>query len=146
MPGKHKEASAMRKGACITQFGIKMMSAEDCNIEILRLKYSFTPSTAMSSKLDSNNEIQLSDSIGAPSNGMVTTPSNLLLSTPLRFVAIRESVPVEPEDLSIENPEGLDFGMEKGLNNDAYLYLDDDNKASFAEADKSTNKEAGLPR
>ena len=145
MPGKHKEASAMRKGACITQFGIKM-SAEDCNIEILRLKYSFTPSTAVSSKLDSNIEAQLSDSIGGTPNGMVTTPSNLLLSTPLRFVAIRESVPVESDELSIGNSEGLDFGMENSLNNYAYLYLEDDNKDSFAEADKSLNKEDGFSR
>ena len=145
MPGKHEEASAVRKGACITQFGIKM-SAEDCNIEILRLKYSFTPSTAMSSKVDSNNEMQLSDPMSGTSNVMVTPPSNLLLSTPLRFVAIRESVPVEPEELSIENPEGLEFGMEKGLNSDAYQYLEDDNKDSLAEADKSLNKEHGLSR
>ena len=79
----------MRKGSvsCLTRFGIKL-SAEDCNLEILRLqaqeKYS-----GNAASLDKQQDVLQHQ------GAAIATPTNLLLSTPLRFLPVRDNVPSE---------------------------------------------------
>ena len=87
------------------------MSAEDCNLEILRLSHAFPHSTTTTTsfqQLDSKSEIVTPDQETEflQQQGALPTPTNLLLSSPLRFVAIRQNVPLEM------SPDMVDENME----------------------------------
>ena len=74
--------------SCITKFGIKM-TAEDCNLEILRLSYAVPSSSTTLLPIDKNEpSVITASSIRDDdwNNDMVlATPIDLSMSTPLRF-------------------------------------------------------------
>ena len=74
--------------SCITKFGIKM-TAEDCNLEILRLSYAVPSSSTTLLPIDKNEPSIITTSSFLDddrNNDMVlATPIDLSMSTPLRF-------------------------------------------------------------
>ena len=74
--------------SCITKFGIKM-TAEDCNLEILRLSYAIPSSSTTLRPIDKNEPWTITTSSIHDDNGnndmVLATPIDLSMSTPLRF-------------------------------------------------------------
>ena len=103
------EGTGVRRSvfSCITKFGIRM-TAEDCNLEILRLSYTNppTPTTRIpfrqnylnigTTTMPYKKKIDREQYIGLP------TPVDLSLSTPLRFKTQQKDASLEP---AVDNAE-----------------------------------------
>ena len=88
--------------SCITKFGIKM-TAEDCNLEILRLSYTI-PSTSATTQ--SHQQLLETTSLiydhDLDKGIKLATPIDLSVSTPLRFEIEMEHTSAKSEEKEIE--------------------------------------------
>ena len=91
--------------SCITKFGIKM-TAEDCNLEILRLSYAVPSSSTTFLPIDRNkSSVITASSIRDDdwNNDMVlATPIDLSMSTPLRFETEKAHSSAESKENELE--------------------------------------------
>ena len=122
-PKEFDERMRSRKSSfsCITKFGIKM-TAEDCNLEILRLSEKDPPTSstlAIPQKRHSRSTVTGGyDSMDVVEvNHIIATPVNLLLATPLRFETEKEETFFEtPEEFQEEGSHSEEtFYMQEGL-------------------------------
>ena len=91
--------------SCITKFGIKM-TAEDCNLEILRLSYAIPSSSTTLRPIDKSEPLIITTSLIRDddwNNDMVlATPIDLSMSTPLRFETEKDHSSAESKENELE--------------------------------------------
>ena len=91
--------------SCITKFGIKM-TAEDCNLEILRLSYAIPSSSTTLRPIDKNEPWTITTSSIHDDNGnndmVLATPIDLSMSTPLRFETEKDHSSAESKENELE--------------------------------------------
>ena len=111
------------------------MTAEDCNLEILRLSEKDPPtSSTLPQKRHSRSTVTGGyDSMDVVEvNDIIATPVNLLLATPLRFETEKEETIFEtPEEFQEEGSEEI-FNFQEGLlpNENQLLNSDDSSYSS----------------
>ena len=91
--------------SCITKFGIKM-TAEDCNLEILRLSYAIPSSSTTLRPIDKSEPWIITTSLIRDDDWnndiVLATPIDLSMSTPLRFETEKAHSSAESKENELE--------------------------------------------